>query len=366
MKIQSVGQNYSINDFILFPASKDSVEVVVFGKGVGECIVVKTLTNKIIIIDSFIKDETGNPIALDYLKSVGIPFSGIKCIILTHFHDDHIKGVLKIMKETSFEPNLVINPFVGHTKILRAISKRKIKNNDVFLSGVAEITSLFNANTHFSFAAINKTVFVDEDDKLFSITALSPHDEELFKYLNSLSDESIDDVLAKYSTEKENAYSVVLLIKCSKGCFLLGGDYPNKQNGVFEGWELLTKEYIKTYDCRSVLFKIPHHGSEASFNERVWIDMLCTTPFSVGTIYNRGVKVPNQAEKEWICKKSKVLYLNGGIKSDSTTEDLFKKTTGDSKVYFKNGKIGFTRFIFKETNIPLITCFGSVEKIVSD
>ena len=122
MKIQNVGQNYSINDIDIAPARNGTIEVNVFGKGVGECVVIKTLTSKIIIIDSFINDETGNPIALDYLKAVDIPFSNIECMILTHFHDDHIKGVLNIMEETSYKPKLVINPFVGHTKILYAIS----------------------------------------------------------------------------------------------------------------------------------------------------------------------------------------------------------------------------------------------------
>ena len=242
----------------------------------------------------------------------------------------------------------------------------KRRNNDKYLSGVTEMTSLFDRNVHFSYALINKTIFVDSDDKLFSIISLSPHDEELHNYLDSLSEESIDGILTKYSTEKENAYSVVLLIKSTMGCFLLGGDYPNKQNGIFEGWEIITNEYNKTYDCKSILFKIPHHGSDSSFNEKVWTDMLCTTPFSVGTIYNRGIKVPNQNEKEWICKRSKVFYLNGGVKSDSTTENLFRKTTGNAKVYFKDGKIGFTRFVFEKINSPLITCFGSVEKISSD
>ena len=43
--------------------SNDEVEILLFGGGVGECIVIHSGNNEWIIVDSFINTETQNPIA---------------------------------------------------------------------------------------------------------------------------------------------------------------------------------------------------------------------------------------------------------------------------------------------------------------
>lgn len=361
MKTLNIGQNCSLNDACLSACLKDNIEIVVFGKGVGECIVVKTATNKVIVVDSFINDETGNPIALDYLEKVGIKSDAIKCLVLTHFHDDHIKGAYNIIQKS---PNakLVVNPFIGHINFLRAISEKRVSSNGDSLSGVGEICSLMKDGKKLETASINKTLFVDEDDKDFSIISLSPHDSELFSYLDSLVSDERKTILEKYSSEKENIYSVVLLVKSKNCCFLLGGDYTNKQGDINEGWSIITEEYKRTYNCKSIVFKVPHHGSSTAQNDGVWKDMLYPNPFSVSTVYNRGHKVPSDKETVWIANRSKEFYLNGGYKSDPDIETLFRKTLGTTKVFVKSGKVGFTRFIVDKDSFISLECFGQVVK----
>lgn len=367
MKTLSVGQCCSINDSTLQPCLKDNVEIVVFGKGVGECVLIKTATNKIIIVDSFINIETGNPVALDYLNKIGLSFDNICCVVLTHFHDDHIKGTFDILEKTNFKVDLVVNPIFRSKHLLSEISNKSVVDMEKNLSGISEITKLLSKMISFKEASFNKTIFVDSDDKSFSIVSLSPHDKELFNFLDSLSIEEKNSIIENYGSDKENIYSVVLLVKTNRGCFLLGGDYLNKQGNICEGWKLLAEEYSKMFDCKSFIFKIPHHGSKSAFNEMVWSNMVTEKPVSVTSIYNRGKKVPTDEEIEWVCNKSSSYFLNGGTKSDSDLERIFRKTIGTTKVLFKDGKLGFTRFVINPLGkIEIIDCVGCVEKVIID
>ncbi len=81
------------NEQVGRPPDSDEYEVSVFGKGYGESIVVSCGHEDYIIIDSFINPITGRPIALDYLGCMGMTYTRIKQVIITHWHDDQIRGI---------------------------------------------------------------------------------------------------------------------------------------------------------------------------------------------------------------------------------------------------------------------------------
>lgn len=75
----------------------DELEVSLFGPGVGECVVVHLGDGAWMIIDSCL-DESGQPVALSYLVAIGVdPTQAVKLIVVSHWHDDHIRGLAEIV-----------------------------------------------------------------------------------------------------------------------------------------------------------------------------------------------------------------------------------------------------------------------------
>ena len=86
------------------------LEISVFGRGFGECIVIGCGNGDYAVIDSFQNAETKRPIALDYLEKIGVdPKTAIKEVIITHWHSDHI-GMMSELIKTANNSQIIINP----------------------------------------------------------------------------------------------------------------------------------------------------------------------------------------------------------------------------------------------------------------
>ena len=83
------------------PPGENEFEVVLFGPGYGESIVLHIGFGSWVIVDSCINDA-GKPRALEYLESIGVnPAQGVELIVATHWHDDHIRGMAKLVEVCS-------------------------------------------------------------------------------------------------------------------------------------------------------------------------------------------------------------------------------------------------------------------------
>ncbi|MEA2061872.1 MAG: MBL fold metallo-hydrolase [Thermodesulfobacteriota bacterium] len=83
------------------PNSKE-FEISLFGPGFGECIVLHIGKGKWLIVDSCLNSKTKKPIAIEYLKSIGVtPVESVEAFIISHWHSDHIRGANQIVSECS-------------------------------------------------------------------------------------------------------------------------------------------------------------------------------------------------------------------------------------------------------------------------
>jgi glyoxylase-like metal-dependent hydrolase (beta-lactamase superfamily II) len=70
----------------------------VFGPGIGECVVAHIGGGDWIVVDSCIDRQLGQPVALEYLKSLEVDVATrVKLVVATHWHDDHIQGIAEIL-----------------------------------------------------------------------------------------------------------------------------------------------------------------------------------------------------------------------------------------------------------------------------
>ena len=81
------------------PPTSHQLEISVFGPGIGECVVVHVGDGDWIVVDSCLNRQSGRPVALDYLRSLGVDVaSQVRLVVATHWHDDHIRGIAEILR----------------------------------------------------------------------------------------------------------------------------------------------------------------------------------------------------------------------------------------------------------------------------
>ena len=81
------------NATVLTPPRSEELEISIFGPGRGECVLLHLGQNEWCVVDSCIAKPAGGPVALHYLRNLQTnAIDGIKLIVATHWHDDHIGG----------------------------------------------------------------------------------------------------------------------------------------------------------------------------------------------------------------------------------------------------------------------------------
>lgn len=103
--MQSTGQDF-LKNVSRTKLKEAEIEISIFGKGFGECIVLCVGEKDCIIVDSFLNPSTQNPIAIDYLKAIDFDCNRIKFVVLTHWHTDHISGISEILYSANPNVNL--------------------------------------------------------------------------------------------------------------------------------------------------------------------------------------------------------------------------------------------------------------------
>ena len=116
----NIGQNFLENANLKIKPAKNELDFCVFGRGFGECIVIG-IGEEYVVIDSFNNPLTHNPIALDYLDAIGVSFTQIKDVIISHWHTDHIAGISTIL-DASTNVKVVLSPIIYEDKFNKYIN----------------------------------------------------------------------------------------------------------------------------------------------------------------------------------------------------------------------------------------------------
>jgi glyoxylase-like metal-dependent hydrolase (beta-lactamase superfamily II) len=97
-KPNALGNPSAGNRVDIAPAH-DEIEVSLFGPGYGESIVLHLGENAWFIVDSCIDPAKREPAPLTYLHRIQIdPATSVQQVIATHWHDDHIRGLGRIVQ----------------------------------------------------------------------------------------------------------------------------------------------------------------------------------------------------------------------------------------------------------------------------
>ncbi|WP_028869746.1 ComEC/Rec2 family competence protein [Psychromonas arctica] len=295
------------------------MEVSLFGPGVGECVLVKLPNDKWIIVDSFIDKESGKPIALQYLKEQNLnPEEVVELIIVTHWHSDHIAGMSEVIFNCTNASVVIPSAFTKKEFTIFITSLAKDQSLGELNSAKEMKRVMFGLGEHYRnnkippiYASEGKCLYRDDVNHI-NVVALSPssHSET-----NSLME--LNDLYNKFKVQNPRVHilkqapnnnSIALAITVKDVSILLGGDLeePKYNPDKLYGWSAILKSK-QVSKRKSVLFKVPHHGSRTGHHDEVWSEML-QKPCSILTTYNSS-SLPRSEDIERIKGESNSVYI---------------------------------------------------------
>lgn len=286
------------------------------GGGYGESVVVHLGNQNWIVIDSCINPTTNSCLPLEYLKKIGVNVSkDVKLILCTHWHDDHLQGISTLFEESK-NAIFCIARANDRTKFLRLvkldyqkITKEASNSSTIEFNRCLDIIE--SRNSTLKLAQENTTLlsYPLTNGVKVEVLSLSPSDYTILEFDKEISTliTEFGVVNKKIISKSPNAKSVVLYLKLGTHRALLGSDLEVSQNPK-EGW-LNIIENNTVIDQKSTLFKIPHHGSENGYHEKIWITLLEKNPVSKLTPWNKNQKLPEAEMLKKFCVHSDSVYM---------------------------------------------------------
>lgn len=294
------------------PPESDEIEISVFARGVGECIVAHVGSNDWIVIDSFMGPDR-RPIASKYLESIGVPAAeAVKLLVLTHWHDDHVRGATDLVKECG-AANVAFPASLCRDELKQIIRQYAEITSEEFSNGVRElrgvVEALNNNKARRKFAITDRVL---HERAGVRIDALSPSDEDIELFLKAMADwNSTGAADKRLSRPMRNDTSVALSVRIGDDLMLLGADLEVRNK--LSGWQAV-HDLSWGDRGRATLFKIAHHGSITGHYDGVWADMLVSDVTGVLSPYGRGVKkLPSRDDIDRLAKLSPNIYSAGEV-----------------------------------------------------
>ncbi|EKO3544277.1 MBL fold metallo-hydrolase [Vibrio fluvialis] len=280
----------------------NSLKIIIFGLGTGEALLCELDDGNWLAIDSFLEPTTKEPIALNYLKNLGVdPEKKLTKVILTHFHEDHILGSKDLIAAAS--PNVKV--YVPQAMTLNEM--KKFYGEQRLFTGYQPDNKLeaFMSVIKYLFDKGVKIMQIKEDSAVHAgndmhIHALSPSDHDaqasLHKFLTFIGGITERSRLS-VSKHHPNSFSVSLHVNYNKiqKSALLSGDLETcaSPNG---GW--IAAMSAETAPKKTVdLIKVSHHGSETGYHKAFWDNFITNNSHAVITTNDsvRGGGLPQES-----------------------------------------------------------------------
>ena len=296
------------------PPGAGEFELTLFGPGYGESIVLHVGDGVWVIVDSCIDDDRA-PRALRYLEGIGIdPAQAVALIIATHWHDDHIRGMARLVDACS-QAAFCCAAALCQQEFLSAVATLERRHLTVAGSGVRELyevfTRLVQAGVRPKHAVANRRVFTRGACEVWS---LSPSDAAFQDFLRVIGDLVPREGQAKTRIRdlSPNDVAVALWVEVGDVAVLLGSDLEGSS------WEVILQSAERPPGQASA-YKIAHHGSENADKPGVWEQMLDADPVAVLTPWQRGGRaLPSDQDVQRILSNTAKAYASA--RSRSITE----------------------------------------------
>ena len=328
------------------PPDVDCAEISLFGPGIGECIVLHIGEGRWFIIDSCLCPSTKQPIALNYLQSIGVDVSQkVVGILVTHWHLDHIEGAFTLLKACAKAKICFPSALMSKEAFqLAALYKKDpFADTDKDVREFREIIDfLYKTKDRNPLVPVkNRHTFFDYRNAVSTrLIALSPSNVAVTQSIATLT--QLTQKLGKRRTRNvvplsENLNAVALHFSFGNFSGLLGSDLEETGNHQ-TGWSAIFDDNI--IDELSLpsasLFKVAHHGSESGYHDKTWKELSTEKPLSMTTPYTRSNLPTSNSIKKLQILSSHLLvtrnpHVNKRVKRETMLERELRSIAIDRK-----------------------------------
>lgn len=277
------------------------LEISVFSRSYGECITIHLPSGEWIVIDSQ-ADSYGKPIALTYLRSLGLdPKDVVRAILLTHWHDDHVAGAGELVASCP-EATIALSGLLQKDEFKKFLKVRGSPEAGSYGTGLDELknvlVTLGSTKQRRKWCWADTSILNGRAGIDYRFDALSPSDHDFEDFVASLpkTNES-----ARISSPPRNDSSVASVLQVSAELMIFGADLEIGR--ATSGWRAV-HEIVWQQRGKATFFKIAHHGSEGADHAPVWLDMLIEGATVALTPWNRGSKLPRDTDVARILEKT--------------------------------------------------------------
>ncbi len=303
------------------PPNQDQLELTVFGPGFGESCLVHLGSNKWIIIDSCINIESSSVAPLEYLEALGCdPSTAVKLVVATHWHDDHVRGLSKVVTKCE-EALFSCSNAIASQEFLAMIEafnrQRMVKGG----SGVREIHAIVSRLVEakrppIKFASASRPLLHIDAAYLqhgfaARVISLSPSDREYEFALRHMAQLIPTSGMTQYRcpAPDPNLTSAVVWVEVGSVRMLLGADLEQTSDSD-RGWSAILLDGTRPQGVAQI-FKVPHHGSKNAHNPGVWTEMLVNSPLAVTTPWTRGARaLPTREDQARLLQNTRHSFLS--------------------------------------------------------
>ena len=299
----------------------DELEVSLFGPGFGECVVVHLGQGDWMVVDSCLNEAQDQPIALEYLASLGVDVAKqIRLVVVTHWHDDHIRGSARLFAEAQ-SARFVCSAALRNKEffvILDAAKEIKTVARDSSLTEFRNILDELHQRKERGkrsnsgpdqWAVDGLPLFRSSGSSQAIVTALSPSSQTITDAAVRLGKliPSISSQHKRFPRCSPNDQSVSLLVHSDACSVLLGADLETVGDPD-RGWRAVVNSPVRPRVIGNAI-KVSHHGSENGDLDEIWSILLEPDSPALLTPYSSGRNpLPSEKDVERLKSRTSRLY----------------------------------------------------------
>ena len=354
----------------------DELEVSIFGPGVGECVVIHLGGGRWIVIDSCLDPATKRPVALEYLRSLGVAVDrDVVAVVVTHWHDDHTRGASEVLGACT-EAEFFCSAALNRREFFELVaSAGQLALRASGGSGVDEMARVFDVlrERHAGrgkgravspeYASANRVIYrraAADGLAACTLEALSPSSASQTRGLLSFAP-VVRAPKRALPNPGPNELSVALHLKFGSIAALLGADLEIGSSDDV-GWRAVVAN-SRLPPGKAVIVKVPHHGSRGADHQPVWTTMVGTAPH-VGVTPFHSSRLPQPQDLARLRGRTPHVFHASPkaprvVRLDRATE----RTLEGVKIRERGGDLGHIRFRAVDGGDVACQLFGAAQAV---
>jgi beta-lactamase superfamily II metal-dependent hydrolase len=297
----------------------DELEVALFGPGYGEAIAVHLGEQNWMLVDSCLDPATREPAVETYLNQIGVDPSAVRVIVASHWHDDHVRGLSRLVQVYS----------AAELQIASVFSDPEAQAFLATFNGNAEAKLTRGTGELFRAVSLSKNTYhVHQRSTILDISlpsmsgrvvaaALSPVQAafaaSIARMANYIPRTDRDLPIGHAPGElRPNMEAVAVHIDWTHDAVLLGSDLEEHST---HGWTAVLSDAWSSERRPASVYKVAHHGSDSAHIQELWTSLLQKDPIACLTPFNNGDQhLPTEQDR----KRIRAITPHAFITSDAT------------------------------------------------